>query len=423
MNHIPAIGNTKSGIHAGGDVLWAAGSTDASGNLLESLSYDPWGRRRKATDWTDYNVTSTLFDRGFTGHEHLPHFGLINMNGRVYDPFLARFLSPDPFVQAPNYSQNYNRYSYAFNNPLKYIDPSGYNNIRLDENTTAIPYIAGSSGYLNNWNYITSGIGPGSGNHWSDQNRSEWGNFMLGNSRSFDGMYGQGAWNSFYTSMFTKQATNGRVNSTMINDRTSISIVVGWMNSGFNLTIVSAFGRNNLIGSMGTIGSMSYGTGGGLIFSNQTAGMVVGEGVVGVGGLLTAKFDEPQSQDFSGFWGAMNYFLTGGNIDGYHYNMNGIVTGFAPTMGAPPSFIGGQLRKGEQALKLGKYLFNPTALHGVKKGVLSFANPKNFSHIVGTNPDLMFKGGKIWLTGTKNSGHFGKSYETGMTITEFLKLF
>jgi len=125
MNHIPAIGNTKSGIHAGGDVLWAAGSTDASGNLLESLSYDPWGRRRKATDWTDYNVTSTLFDRGFTGHEHLPHFGLINMNGRVYDPFLARFLSPDPFVQAPNYSQNYNRYSYAFNNPLKYTDPDG----------------------------------------------------------------------------------------------------------------------------------------------------------------------------------------------------------------------------------------------------------------------------------------------------------
>ncbi len=99
--------------------------TDASGNLLESLSYDPWGRRRIATDWTDYNITSTLFDRGFTGHEHLDHFGLINMNGRVYDPFLARFLSPDPYVQAPDYSQNFNRYSYAFNNPLKYTDPDG----------------------------------------------------------------------------------------------------------------------------------------------------------------------------------------------------------------------------------------------------------------------------------------------------------
>ena len=33
--------------------------------------------------------------RGFTSHEHLPEFGLINMNGRMYDPVLGRFLSPD----------------------------------------------------------------------------------------------------------------------------------------------------------------------------------------------------------------------------------------------------------------------------------------------------------------------------------------
>ena len=48
------------------------------------------------------------------------------MNGRVYDPQLGRFLSADPFVQSPTSSQNYNRYSYALNNPLKYTDPSGY---------------------------------------------------------------------------------------------------------------------------------------------------------------------------------------------------------------------------------------------------------------------------------------------------------
>ncbi|MCK9453441.1 MAG: FG-GAP-like repeat-containing protein, partial [Bacteroidales bacterium] len=101
------------------------GIADASGDILEELSYDPWGRRRNANNWTDYNVAPTRFDRGYTGHEHLSQFGLINMNGRVYDPFLARFLSPDPYVQAPDYSQNYNRYSYAWNNPLKYTDPSG----------------------------------------------------------------------------------------------------------------------------------------------------------------------------------------------------------------------------------------------------------------------------------------------------------
>jgi len=99
--------------------------SDATGNLVESLSYDPWGRRRNPSNWNDYNVTSTMFDRGFTGHEHLPQFGLINLSGRVYDSFLVRFLSPDPYVQAPDYSQNFNRYSYAFNNPLKYSDPDG----------------------------------------------------------------------------------------------------------------------------------------------------------------------------------------------------------------------------------------------------------------------------------------------------------
>jgi len=47
------------------------------------------------------------------------------MNGRIYDLRLGRFLSPDPYVQAPYNSQNYNRYSYCLNNPLKYTDPDG----------------------------------------------------------------------------------------------------------------------------------------------------------------------------------------------------------------------------------------------------------------------------------------------------------
>ena len=48
------------------------------------------------------------------------------MNGRVYDPKLGRFLSADPFVQAPANTQSYNRYAYVLNNPLSYTDPDGY---------------------------------------------------------------------------------------------------------------------------------------------------------------------------------------------------------------------------------------------------------------------------------------------------------
>ena len=44
----------------------------------------------------------------------------------MYDPVIGRILSPDPLVQSPTYTQNYNRYSYCLNNPLKYTDPSGY---------------------------------------------------------------------------------------------------------------------------------------------------------------------------------------------------------------------------------------------------------------------------------------------------------
>jgi RHS repeat-associated protein len=64
-------------------------------------------------------------DRGFTGHEHLDAFGLIDMNGRVYDPILGRFLSPDKYVQAPGFTQSLNWYSYCLNNPLIFTDPSG----------------------------------------------------------------------------------------------------------------------------------------------------------------------------------------------------------------------------------------------------------------------------------------------------------
>jgi hypothetical protein len=54
MNPSPAIGNTKSGNNAGDALLWAAGTTDATGNLVESLSYDPWGKRPKAANWKDF---------------------------------------------------------------------------------------------------------------------------------------------------------------------------------------------------------------------------------------------------------------------------------------------------------------------------------------------------------------------------------
>ncbi|MCR4872209.1 MAG: hypothetical protein K5885_01570 [Bacteroidales bacterium] len=58
----------------------------------------------------------------FTGHEHYAGLKVINMNGRLYDPVIARFFSPDNFVQLPDFTQSYNRYSYCLNNLLQYTD-------------------------------------------------------------------------------------------------------------------------------------------------------------------------------------------------------------------------------------------------------------------------------------------------------------
>lgn len=100
--------------------------TDENGNVLERHSFDPWGNRRNPEDWSQKDSRHVWsLNRGYTMHEHLDEFGIINMNGRVYDPLTACFFSPDPFVQAPDKWLNYNRYAYGLNNPLSYIDPSG----------------------------------------------------------------------------------------------------------------------------------------------------------------------------------------------------------------------------------------------------------------------------------------------------------
>ena len=100
----------------------------SGGTPVAEYSYDPWGRPRNPETLAIYPAGSEpelFLGRGFTGHEHLTWFGLVNMNARLYDPLLGRFLSPDPYVQAPDFSQNFNRYSYALNNPLRYTDESG----------------------------------------------------------------------------------------------------------------------------------------------------------------------------------------------------------------------------------------------------------------------------------------------------------
>ncbi len=99
--------------------------TNSSGAVVQELSYDAWGNLRNPYTWSGSFTGTPKFDRGFTGHEHHSHFGLINMNGRMYDPLMCSFLSVDTYVQDPGNALNFNRYAYCLNNPLRYVDPDG----------------------------------------------------------------------------------------------------------------------------------------------------------------------------------------------------------------------------------------------------------------------------------------------------------
>ena len=117
--------------------------SDELGKLYQELSYDAWGLRRNPETWVVFDVmasSNAYNDHGFGGHEHIDLFELVNMDGRMYDPAVGRFISADPFIQSPDFTQSLNRYAYCINNPLSLIDPSGY------------------SWFSKNWKTITASI-------------------------------------------------------------------------------------------------------------------------------------------------------------------------------------------------------------------------------------------------------------------------
>ena len=166
--------------------------TDITGTIVEKRVFDAWGNIAKVQDGADNTLAGlTVLDRGYTGHEHIQSVGLINMNGRLYDPKLHRFLQPDNNIQDPFNPQNYNRYGYVLNNPLKYTDPSGESVLGFVFGFFGSMYVHGgaaSGGQVNpfkwshnDWNSAFAGAASSAGSFYATSTASGFANNYLDN--------------------------------------------------------------------------------------------------------------------------------------------------------------------------------------------------------------------------------------------------
>lgn len=259
--------------------------TDASGNVKERYAYDPWGLRKNPADWSQLdNRKSFLFSRGYTLHEHLDDYGLINMNGRVYDPLMAQFLSPDPYIQAPGSWLNYNRYAYCYNNPLVYTDPSG---------EFFIPMLIGAA-----ISVITNGV------------------TNVVNDRSFFDGAGTAALIGGIGGAFSfgiGQAAQGMSGFGQVAFQTSAHGYLGGMMSGLN---GNSYGSGFLSGAFGSLAA----TGTGILLQNAGKGTQA-LGIVGSGAISGGVGAEIAGGDF---WdGFRNGAISSGLNHGIHSGLLG----------------------------------------------------------------------------------------------------
>lgn len=99
---------------------------DEEGNVLNRYEYDAFG---------DFTVKEeTIQNRfGYTGEQYDPIAGLYYLRARFYNPVIGRFIQEDTY-----YGDGLNLYSYCQNNPIRYVDPSGFAGEICDFKSNAI---------------------------------------------------------------------------------------------------------------------------------------------------------------------------------------------------------------------------------------------------------------------------------------------
>jgi RHS repeat-associated protein len=105
--------------------------TDSSGNVISETKYKACPLRLRCGMLREgeirYSSGNNPSEYTYTGqYSYADDFGLMYYGARWYDPYLNHFTQPDSIVPDPTNPQDWNRYAYARNNPLRYTDPTGH---------------------------------------------------------------------------------------------------------------------------------------------------------------------------------------------------------------------------------------------------------------------------------------------------------
>ena len=111
---------------------------DENGEGVRHTLYEPFGKEYLTVG------TAQTFRRYYAGHRRNDDVGLDYMQARWYDPESGTFLSLDPLVAIPDDPQTYNPYTYARNNPILFIDPSGMSISPESSGDTVLEYEQGN---------------------------------------------------------------------------------------------------------------------------------------------------------------------------------------------------------------------------------------------------------------------------------------
>lgn len=204
-------------------------ATDDYGDTVEDIYYYPFGETR-----LDSKPSGGMTHK-YTGQELDYETGLYNYGARLYDPEIGRFISPDTIVPDYRNPQALNRYAYAVNNPMRYVDPTGH-------------YFEDSSSsdfdFDTEFNRGSSGYGSGSSSSGSG---NIYGQIVDTVTTPANNGFGSGIG-------FDSQSVNTLLSSGSTQTDIARADVYAWPNSGggFEYTAIDNMGSKQLTGTFNT---------------------------------------------------------------------------------------------------------------------------------------------------------------------------